>query len=142
MASSEERTLGQVLRRRRRQLGLTQEEVAKRTKTSTPYIGHLESAKRHPSDKMIASLASVLGLDSRELFLLANPRAQEMIGPEPESQVASAWETFRNDEQLRRIHNISDDEMEILSRAALLGEVRGTSDFIYILHAIRHAVGR
>jgi len=142
MASSEERTLGQVLRRRRRQLGLTQEEVAKRTKTSTPYIGHLESGKRHPSDKMIASLAAVLGLDSRELFLLANPRAQEMIGPEPESQVASAWETFRNDEQLRRIHNISDDEMEILSRAALLGEVRGTSDFIYILHAIRHAVGR
>ena len=76
MASTEERTLGQVLRRRRRQLGLTQEEVAKRTKTSTPYIGHLESAKRHPSDKMIASLAAVLGLDSRELFLLANPRAQ------------------------------------------------------------------
>ena len=142
MASTEERTLGQVLRRRRRQLGLTQEEVAKRTKTSTPYIGHLESGKRHPSDKMIASLAAVLGLDSRELFLLANPRAKEMIGPEPESKVDSAWEIFRNDEQLRLIHNISDDEMEILSRAALLGEVRGTSDFIYILHAIRHAVGR
>jgi transcriptional regulator with XRE-family HTH domain len=142
MASTEERTLGQVLRRRRRQLGLTQEEVAKRTKTSTPYIGHLESGKRHPSDRMIASLAAVLGLDSRELFLLANPRAQEMIGPEPESKADSTWEIFRKDEQLRRIHNISDDEMEILSRAALLGEVRGTSDFIYILHAIRHAIGR
>src|SRR5271163_892333 len=141
MASTEERTLGQVLRRRRRR-GLTQEEDAKRTKPSTPYIGHLESAKRHPSDKMIASLAAVLGLDSRELFLLANPRAQEMIGPEPESKEDSAWEIFRKDEQLRRIHNISDDEMEILSRAALLGEVRGTSDFIYILHAIRHAIGR
>lgn len=91
---------------------------------------------------MIASLAAVLGLDSRELFLLANPRAKEMIGPEPESKADSAWDIFRNDEQLRRRYNISDEEMEILERAALLGEVRGTSDFIYILNAIRHAVGR
>ena len=142
MASTEERTLGKVLRKRRRQLGLTQEEVAKRTKTSTPYIGHLESAKRHPSDKMIASLSAVLGLDSRELFFLANPKTQELLGPEPEPKPASAWENFLKDDRLRQIHNISDEEMEILSQAALLGDVRGPGDFIYILNAIRHAMGK
>ncbi len=57
MARFKERNFGQVLRERRRQLDLTQEEVARRIKTSTPYIGHLESAKRHPSDKIVTRLA-------------------------------------------------------------------------------------
>src|SRR5215472_16385323 len=75
MARSKERSFGQVLRERRRQLDLTQEEIARRIKTSTPYIGHLESDKRHPSDKIVTRMAEVLGLDRRELFFLANPRA-------------------------------------------------------------------
>ena len=44
MARSKERSFGQVIRERRRQLDLTQDEVAHRIKTSTPYVGHLESA--------------------------------------------------------------------------------------------------
>ena len=119
MARFKERSFGQVLRERRRQLDLTQEEVARRIKTSTPYIGHLEAAKRHPSDKIVTRLAEVLGLDRRELFFLANPRAQAILSPKPKTDAKSAWEEFRKDEQLRRIHNISDDEMEMLSRVAL-----------------------
>jgi len=142
MARSRGRNFGQVIRERRRQLDLTQEEVAHRIKTSTPYIGHLESGKRHPSDKIVTRLADVLGLDRRDLFFLANPRAQALLSPEAESSPASAWEDFTKNEQLRRIHNISNDEMEMLSRVALLGDVRSPRDFIYILHTVRHAVGR
>ena len=142
MARSKERTFGQVIRERRRQLDLTQDEVAHRIKTSTPYVGHLESAKRHPSDKILTRLAEVLGLDRRELFFLANPRAQALLSPETESTPASAWEDFRKNDQLRRVHSISNDEMEMLSRVALLGDVRSPRDFIYILHTVRHAVGR
>src|SRR6202142_1234809 len=104
MARIKERSFGQVLRDRRRQLDLTQEEVAHRIKTSTPYIGHLESAKRHPSDKIVKRLAEVLGLDRREQFFLANPPAKELLSPEPEAYPKSAWEDFRKDEQIRRIH--------------------------------------
>ena len=142
MARLKERSFGHVLRERRRQLDLTQEEVAHRIKTSTPYIGHLESGKRHPSDKIVTRLAEVLGLDRRELFFLANPRAQAILSPEPESDATSAWEGFRTNDQLRRIHSISGDEMEMLSRVALLGDVRSPRDFIYILNTVRHAVGR
>lgn len=142
MARLKERSFGQVLRERRRQLDMTQEEVAHRIKTSTPYIGHLESGKRHPSDKILTRLAGVLGLDRRELFFLANPRAQEILTPEPQTDAKSAWEDFRTDDQLMRIHGISNDEMEMLSRVALLGEVRSPRDFIYILNTVRHAVGR
>ena len=142
MARSKERNFGQIIRERRRQLDLTQEEVAHRIKTSTPYVGHLESGKRHPSDKIVTRLAEVLGLDRRDLFFLANPRAQALLSPETESSPESAWEDFKKNEQVRRIHNISNDEMEMLSRVALLGDVRSPRDFIYILHTVRHAVGR
>ncbi len=142
MARIKERSFGQVIRDRRLQLDLTQEEVAHRIKTSTPYIGHLESGKRHPSDKIVTRLAESLGLACRELFFLANPRAHALLSPETESAADSAWEDFRKNDQLRRVHNIAGDEMEILSRVALLGAVRSPRDFIYILNTVRHAVGR
>ena len=142
MARFKERSFGQIIRDRRRQLDLTQEEVAKRIKTSTPYVGHLESSKRHPSDKILTRLAEVLGLDRRELFFLANPRAQELLSPQVESAPETAWDDFKKNDQLRRVHNVTGDEMEMLSRVALLGDVRSSRDFIYILNTVRHAVGR
>ncbi len=142
MARPKERTFGQVIRERRRQLDLTQEEVARRIRTSTPYVGHLESGKRHPSDKIVTRLAEVLGLDRREVFFLANPRAQALLTPEPETSSRSAWDDFRKNDQLRRLHHITEEEMEMLGRVALLGEVKSPRDFIYILNTVRHAVGR
>ena len=142
MARIKERNFGHIIRERRRQLDLTQEEVARRVKTSTPYVGHLESGKRHPSDKIVTRLAEVLGLDRRELFFLANPRAHALLTPEAASTDDSAWDDFRKNDQMRRVHNITNDEMEMLSRVALLGDVRSPRDFIYILNTVRHAVGR
>ena len=142
MPKQKERTFGVVIRDRRRQLDLTQEEVARRIKTSTPYVGHLESGKRHPSDKIVSRLAEVLGLDRRELFFLANPRAQALLSPQEETPANSAWEEFRRNEQIRRLHNVSNEEMEALNRVALMGEVRSQKDFIYILNTIRQALGR
>jgi len=113
-----ERTFAQVIRDRRLQLDLTQEEVARRIKTSTPYIGHIESAKRHPSDKIVTRLAEVLGLDRRRMFFLANSRAQAMLDSDPKS----AWD------QPRRIHNILADEMEMLARLAILSRMRKITD--------------
>ena len=142
MARGKNRSFGQVIRERRRQLDLTQEEVAKRIGTSTPYVGHLESAKRHPSDKVVTRIADVLGLDRRELFFLANPGAKALLHQQPDSASASAWEEFRKDEKLKRLHNIGNEEMETLSRVALMGEVRSSRDFVYILNTIRQALGR
>ncbi len=141
MIGSEQRSFGQVIRDRRRLRSLTQAEVARRIKTSIPYVGHLESGKRRPSDRIVARLAKVLGLDGRELFLLAHPCTRKLLGSEP-ARASAAWENFRHNRQLRSIHNISDTEMEMVSRMALLGEVRSPRDFIYILNIVRHAVGR
>jgi len=132
---------GDAIRAKRRELDLTQDELAARIKISTPYIGHLESGKRHPSDKIVTKLADALGLDNRELFLLANPHAEALIS-EPKGPEGSCWEQFQKNEKLQRIHNISNDEMQILSQVALMGDLRSPRELIYILTTIRHAVGR
>jgi transcriptional regulator with XRE-family HTH domain len=142
MAKRKERTFGQVIRDRRRQLDLTQQEVARRIKTSTPYVGHLESSKRYPSDKVLSRLAEVLGLDRRDLFFLANPRAVELLRTNEEGSGKSAWEEFRKDDRIRRTYNITTDEMELLANIAAMGDIVSPRDFVYILHTIRHALGR
>ena len=141
MAKSKTRNFGQVIRERRRQLDLTQEEVAGRIATSTPYIGHLESNKRHPSVRVLAKLADVLGLERGELFFLANPGAKNLLTRSDEVTV-SAWDQFRKDEKMRRALNISAEEMHALAAVSAIGEVRSPRDFIYILNCIRHALGR
>ncbi len=142
MAGTRVRTFGNVVRERRRQLDLTQEDVARRIKTSVPYIGHLEAAKRHPSEKVVAKIANVLGLDPRELFFLANPRVRVLISEQPKSSGVSAWDAFVRDEKLRRIHNITDQEMAALAKVAMLGDVRSPRDFVFIFYSMRQALGR
>ena len=142
MAEAKTRSFGRVIRERRRQLDFTQEEVARRIKVSVPYIGHLEAAKRHPSRKVVVKLAEALELDAGDLFLLANPKVGSLVSEKQKSDGTSAWDAFVKDAILRKIHNISDPEMEALSRVALMGEVRDPRDFIFILTTIRLALGR
>jgi transcriptional regulator with XRE-family HTH domain len=142
MARAKTRSFGQVIRERRRQLDLIQEEVARRINMSVPYIGHLETEKRHPSRKVVVKLAEALALDARDLFLLANPKVVSLISEQHKSDGTSAWEAFVKDDKLRNVHRISDQEMEALSRVAMMGDVRGSRDFIFILNTIRQALGR
>ncbi len=133
-------TFGRIIRERRRQNDLTQEEIARRIQTSTPYVGHLESGKRHPSDEIVSRLADALGFDRRELFFLANPQAKELLRSKPKGRTRSAWDEFRRNEQLHREFRITDKEMNMLSQVALMGEVRSSRDFIYILNTVRQAL--
>ncbi len=139
--SDKQRTFGEAIRERRRQLDLTQEEVARRIKSSIPYIGHLEANKRRPSDGTITRLADVLGLDRSELFFLANPQAKALLQT-PKAQGGSTWEGFKKDQQMLRAHNVNDEEMEMLAQVAMMGEVRSVRDFVYILNTVRQALAR
>src|SRR5262249_37414489 len=132
---------GHVIRARRRELDLTQDEVARLVNTSASYIGNLEAGKRHPSEEVVTNLADALGLDVRELFFLANPGTEVLISQHPNpTEGTSAWDTFSKDRHLRKIHNITDQEMQTLSRVAQIGEVRSARDFVFILNSIRLAL--
>lgn len=142
MAKIKKRTLGQVIRERRRQLNLTQQGVARRIKTSTPYIGHLEADKRRPSVLVISRLAEVLGLDRRDLFMLANPRVVDLLASNENDRRKSAWDEFRTGAQIQRAHQVTAEEMKLLSMVASMGEVSSPRDFIFILNAVRHVLDR
>jgi transcriptional regulator with XRE-family HTH domain len=139
--ASKNRSFGEVIRERRRQLELTQEEVALQIETSIPFIGHLEANKRRPSDATVTKLADALGLDRGELFFLANPEARALLQQEKPG-ANSAWEDFRKDERLQRAHGIRREELDMLSQVALMGEVRSVRDFVYILQTVRHSLSR
>jgi transcriptional regulator with XRE-family HTH domain len=136
------RSFGQVIRERRRKLDLTQQELARRIETSMPYIALLETGARHPSDKVVRKLAEALALDPRELFFLANPETKALISQKQKTTETSAWDAFVKDESLRMLPTLPNQEMQTLSQVALMGEVRSSRDFLFILNTVRQAIGR
>src|ERR1700730_12094721 len=131
-----------LIRNRRRQLNLTQDEVARRIGASIPYVGHLEANRRHPSEKIVIRLAKVLGLDPRELFFLANPETKVLVSEKPTSSEASAWDAFSTNPKVRKIHSVTGRGMETYERGVVMGDVRSSEDFIFSLNTIRHALGK
>jgi DNA-binding XRE family transcriptional regulator len=142
VTSVKKKSFGDLIRRRRRQLNLTQQEVAIRIKISVQYVGRLEAGKRHPSPKLVGKLADVLELDGRELFFLASPATASLISGPSAAEGSSAWTTFSSDATLRKLHRITDQEFAILSKVATMGDVRCSRDLIFVLNAIRYALGR
>ena len=137
MVKSRPNRFGKLIRERRRLLNLTQEELARRIRVSMPFVGHLETGHRSPSEKTIAKLAKALGLDQRELFLLANPAARKFLRSLSQDSTRSAWDQFKRNQRLHRTHKISLTEMSMLERAALLGDAESPEDFIFILNTVR-----
>src|SRR3954454_6166387 len=67
-------TLGTKLRRQRRRLGLTLDELAGRTGISKPYLSLIETGRvpNPPSDEKIRKLEIVLGFTTGELLAQAH----------------------------------------------------------------------
>jgi len=99
-------------------------------------------AGAHQSGLYTNLITSGLGVSRDRLKGLVDAGLDHVQISIQDSEAKSAWEDFRKDEQIRKVHNITTDEMEMLERVALLGEVRSPRDFIYILNTVRHAVGR
>ena len=142
MARIKERNFGQVIRERRRQLDLTQQKVA-RAYQNLHAVRRPSGVGQTPSVRQdcYAPGGGARARSPRAVFSRRSSRAGA-ADAEVETAGDSAWEDFKRNEQLRRVHNITGGEMEMLSRVALLGDVRSTRDFIYILNTVRHAVSK
>jgi hypothetical protein len=77
-----------------------------------------------------------------KLFFLANPETKALVSKEQRSSEASAWDSFVKDENLRKVHDITDQEIHTLSQVAMMGEARSSRDFLFILNTIRQAFGQ
>ena len=133
-------TLGALLRRRRRQLELTQQDIAAKVGVRSNYIGYLERDMRRPSPAVLAKIAKALDLDRQELFFLANPQARQFISDGPTEAAKSAWEEFRNNKRLHTRHGVSSKEIKALEAVSKLGSVQDARDYLFILQVIRQAL--
>ncbi len=133
-------TLGAIIRRRRRQLELTQQEVARRVGVRANYVGYLERDMRRPSTNVLVTLAKVLDLDREELFFLAHPQVRNFIHTEAPDPKESAWDRFRTNKRLQTRQGITREELKVLQHVSALGAVRSTRDYLFILQAIRQAL--
>jgi transcriptional regulator with XRE-family HTH domain len=73
------KTLGEHLRELREKRDFSVRELAKKLKVSAPFLSDIELGRRHPSDEVLARLASALGTKSEELKKYdARPPMQEL----------------------------------------------------------------
>jgi len=135
-----EASLGNVLRRRRRQLEITQEEVARKAGVRANYIGYLERDLRRPSTPLLVKLAKALDLDQGELFFLAHPQVRALVHTNGTAPRRSAWEEFRADRRLQTRFHVTRGELKALECVARLGPARSPRDFLFVLQAIRQAL--
>jgi len=133
-------TLASVIRQRRRQLEITQQDVASRVGVRANYIGYLERGMRRPSTNVLVKLAKVLDLDREELFFLAHPQVRTFIRTEGADPNKPAWDRFRADKRLHTRQGITHQELRVLQNVSSLGKVRSPRDYLFILQAIRQAL--
>lgn len=68
MIAKNDQRLGNKIKKARKQLKLTQDNLAERTGLSTKYIQFIESAARKPSLKTLYKIAKALEVKVKDLF--------------------------------------------------------------------------
>jgi transcriptional regulator with XRE-family HTH domain len=67
---SNKQNLGLIIRKRRKELKITQEKLGDLVNLTPKYIQYIESGMRNPSLKTLDKLAKALGTKVRDLFPL------------------------------------------------------------------------
>ena len=73
-----EKELGKKIKKLRKAMGYTQEQLAEQAGTSTNYLGSIETGKKYPSPQMIDKLAKALDINSLDLFKKESPDMQSI----------------------------------------------------------------
>jgi transcriptional regulator with XRE-family HTH domain len=135
-------TLGQVLKKRRKDMGLSQRELALKLGLKAGHVAQLETdCQKRPSFQLLRRFSEVLGLDKNRLFQLAeteaNPSSAAPTAVSHPRDKAQVWGAFaRNRASLDR-HNVKPQELKALSQVNLMGKVTGSEALLFILDAIR-----
>ncbi len=75
-----ESTFGSIIRKRRRQLGLSQEALGHRSGLHRTYISDIERGKKSPSLRAMISIADALNTNVSTLILLTEEKVAVSTG--------------------------------------------------------------
>mgnify|MGYP000944513958 CR=1 FL=1 len=126
---------------RRRELKMTQDEVARKIGVHANYIGYLEKGVRRPSSATLTALCRLMNLDRRKVLLALRPMFKDIVigandGPRGQA-LPALLEELRKDSALRRKHRISDEDIRNLTVLSEFGEVRDKAGYIQFLNTMR-----
>lgn len=126
---------------RRRELKLTQDEVAQKIGVHANYIGYLEKGVRRPSNKTLTALCRLMNLDRRKVLLTLRPLFKDVVIGANEAPGGITFspelEELRRDTSTRRKHRISDEDIRNLTVLTLFGSVREKSGYVRFLNMMR-----
>ncbi len=131
--------LGPFLKRRRRELGLTQQALSRKLGVRASHIALLENDRRRPSLGLIKRLAVSLGVDGRALLELAYPEIRGLIAPasQPWTRPNRSWaRLFKNSALLTR-YRVTHQELEVLRHLSILGGTVTPKRLLAILLLVR-----
>lgn len=134
------RTLGSIVKAARDDARMTQRELAATVGIKASHVAYIENGHRRPSISLIKRLSETLGLNAKELLLLAHPEARQIVdGNQTSPKPSDAWKLFVSNRGLLRRHAITPAEIKMLKNVAMLGHVAHPGHFIFILNAVRQA---
>jgi transcriptional regulator with XRE-family HTH domain len=139
---SSNQTLGQVLRNRRKEIGLSQQELALKLGIKPAHIAQLESDRGpRPSFQLLSRAANALGLDKDRLFQLTETGAKSVsvahkVLPNPKDS-GQVFASFARNRALLDRYNVKPQELKALSQVSLMGKVTDGEALLFILEAIR-----
>ena len=62
------KAIGKRIQKRRKEVGITQEELAEKVGISRAYMGYIEQGRNAPSLEILEKIAKLLRLSLKELF--------------------------------------------------------------------------
>lgn len=68
MITKSDKRLGKSIKKYRKKVGLTQEELANKIRVTPKYIQFIESARRTPSLKLLKKMSKILKIKVKEIL--------------------------------------------------------------------------
>jgi transcriptional regulator with XRE-family HTH domain len=136
-------SFGQILYRRRKELRLTQSQLARRIGVQPNYIVYLEKGERRPSDRTVRKVADALGLDPGEMYLAANPQIREFLEVNDNNEVVhdelpDGLQDLLEDIEMCEQMGITDDEIALVSNVRFAGRSTKKQQYLSLILNIRY----
>lgn len=132
-------SFAQVLQSKRKEMGLTQAKLAEYVGVAQHYITYLEKGERKPSNQVVQKLAELFSMPVSELLALANPELKaDLQGLQAVTKsMPKVLLDLKNDVELRKNNNISDQDIEMLNSIEARGAIRSKDDYVFLLMTLR-----
>ena len=103
------RTLGSVVKEARDGARMSQRELGAAVGIKASHVAYVENGRRRPSIALINRLSEMLGLNGKELLVLAHPEVKQIVdGDQPSAKKSDgSWQRFVSNQALLRRHAIT-----------------------------------